>query len=750
MSHANKRPEQLDLLDCNAGKGVEVAAADYKETYWLGLTTGHRRLFDALQDGWLRQLPSSAGQLLGVGAFPTAQDTSRARHAIRVRIKLDVSMLPEWEISLFRGDQWISSSLDATGPTDTVLYWPGAIPTFAISRLAVETEEERARLMGLAKSVSNVELPDVSVTAGVKTDRGIAPLAPPVATTARLDVPSEMDALHGAMSMAMWSVPRIDPWLEVLVESLSARHEQLRERAADLKAGWWQFPPWLPPPGDLPPLDLHNALWLAAVSAFKDHSSSPVPPGGLAEEIAAGSLRFGPQEDAVSEWLQATQSILRAESTIEPDRCRACPVGVAIQLVLTRPEPMRFKSWFKEMPTMPPAVAWSAAVLCGLYHGYRKLDTRFRGKAKEECAFTAVHALRACASNEIRWPFLAGEPNWRREEGGFVLRQGNIKIAHMSARERGHWYVANFDDAKTKGDAERVAKDLGWPCQTLKLEKSSRVPYSGKMENRDGELVTQGPVAIQLPPGYTIEFDIKSFRHQIAVGAGELPGPPKPKAYAVVAKRLNVHEVPGLTDIRDFLSETEETYLVKQINQCKWNTELSRRVQHYGWQYDYKARQVDPAMRLGSLPPWADSLARRLFAEGFLQHLPDQVIVNEYVGKQGISPHTDSGSFADGIAMLSLLESWGMVFRQSGSNRRFEHKLERRSVAVMEGEARYNWTHEIPKRKTEPSLPKSAAGKSNRVTRRRRLSLTFRKVIVKSSPDQPSRKLNPRGRTVRS
>ena len=279
-----------DLLDCNAGKGVEVAAADYKETYWLGLTTGHRRLFDALQDGWLRQLPSSAGQLLGVGAFPTAQDTSRARHAIRVRIKLDVSMLPEWEISLFRGDQWISSSLDATGPTDTVLYWPGAIPTFAISRLAVETEEERARLMGLAKSVSNVELPDVSVTAGVKTDRGIAPLAPPVATTARLDVPSEMDALHGAMSMAMWSVPRIDPWLEVLVESLSARHEQLRERAADLKAGWWQFPPWLPPPGDLPPLDLHNALWLAAVSAFKDHSSSPVPPGGLAEEIAAGEF----------------------------------------------------------------------------------------------------------------------------------------------------------------------------------------------------------------------------------------------------------------------------------------------------------------------------------------------------------------------------------------------------------------------------------------------------------------------------
>ena len=187
---------------------------------------------------------------------------------------------------------------------------------------------------------------------------------------------------------------------------------------------------------------------------------------------------------------------------------------------------------------------------------------------------TAVHALRACARNEILWPFLPGEPNWRREKGGFVLRQGDITIAHMSARERGDWYVADFDDAKVKADAGRVAKDLGWSCQTLKLEKSSRMPYSGQMESMGGELVTQGPVTIQLPPGSTMEFDIKSFRHHIAVGVGELPEAPKPKTYALVAERLEVHEVPGLTYIRDFLSEAEEAYLVEQINQSKWNTEL--------------------------------------------------------------------------------------------------------------------------------------------------------------------------------
>ena len=34
------------------------------ETLWLGLVTDHRRLFDALQDGWLRPLEPLAGVLL--------------------------------------------------------------------------------------------------------------------------------------------------------------------------------------------------------------------------------------------------------------------------------------------------------------------------------------------------------------------------------------------------------------------------------------------------------------------------------------------------------------------------------------------------------------------------------------------------------------------------------------------------------------------------------------------------------------
>ena len=85
-------------------------------------------------------------------------------------------------------------------------------------------------------------------------------------------------------------------------------------------------------------------------------------------------------------------------------------------------------------------------------------------------------------------------------------------------------------------------------------------------------------------------------------------------------------------------------------------------------------------MRLGPLPGWALALAERLKNRGFLPHLPDQVIVNEYIGKQGISKHTDCvPCFEDGVAMLSLVESWEMIFRKGGkSSKRVSKLLARR------------------------------------------------------------------------
>ena len=210
----------------------------------------------------------------------------------------------------------------------------GASSCFAISGLEVTKEEERARLKGMARQFSNVELPDVpvavravpelaSVTAG-----NVAPI-PPAFDTCKLDIPTEVDPLHGAMSMAVWAVPRIDPWLDVLVASLSSDHERLPKLTADIEAGWWRFPPWTSPAGARQPRDLQDCLWLAAMDVLRRRSiNGGAPPRTLAEQIADAAERLGSSSGEASDWLRTTQRILRGESDIEIDGWRACPVGV--------------------------------------------------------------------------------------------------------------------------------------------------------------------------------------------------------------------------------------------------------------------------------------------------------------------------------------------------------------------------------------------------------------------------------------
>ena len=190
--------------------------------------------------------------------------------------------------------------------------------------------------------------------------------------------------------------------------------------------------------------------------------------------------------------------------------------------------------------------------------------------------------------------------------------------------------------------------------------------------------------------------------------------------------------VPGLVYQRNFLDEEHERCLVEWLDARAWRNDLKRRVQHYGWRYDYKQRTVDWSMRLGELPPALLDLSRRLYSRKLVPQMPDQVIVNEYTAGQGISIHVDKvGSFADGIATISLLESWEMNLhapsRRGKRGYTVPWLLERRSVAVMSGPARWKWRHEIKARESDPPI----GGAGNRRPRKRRISLTFRKVLPK-------------------
>ena len=160
--------------------------------------------------------------------------------------------------------------------------------------------------------------------------------------------------------------------------------------------------------------------------------------------------------------------------------------------------------------------------------------------------------------------------------------------------------------------------------------------------------------------------------------------------------------VKNLLYVPSYLSSAEQRQLLMCIDGQPWLSDLQRRVQHYGYRYDYKARRVEAKMRLGPLPDWAQELAARLHDCSFFDQVPDQAIVNEYTPGQGISPHVDcEPCFGPTIASVSLGSPVVMVFTHVDSSDRVELLLETGSLVLLRGDARYLWKHSIPARKTD-------------------------------------------------
>ena len=181
---------------------------------------------------------------------------------------------------------------------------------------------------------------------------------------------------------------------------------------------------------------------------------------------------------------------------------------------------------------------------------------------------------------------------------------------------------------------------------------------------------------------------------------------------------------PGIVYFDGFLSPEEEAAVTDRLDAGAWSTELKRRVQHFGYRYDYKARAVTADAYLGPLPPWLGVFAERLVTAGYCRDLPDQVIANEYLPGQGISAHVDCvPCFDDGIVSISLLSTCEMVFRDLRGSAACGVLPQPRSGVLLRDAGRYGWTHEIPARKSD-------IVNGVRTARDRRISLTFRKVIA--------------------
>ena len=180
--------------------------------------------------------------------------------------------------------------------------------------------------------------------------------------------------------------------------------------------------------------------------------------------------------------------------------------------------------------------------------------------------------------------------------------------------------------------------------------------------------------------------------------------------------------IPGLRYVAAYLAPEEQRELPDDIDQQPWLGDLRRRVQQYGYRYDYTRRTMDDVY-LGPLPGWLLPLAGRLESEGLASNVSNQVIVNEYQPGQGIASHTDSvPSFGDTIVSISLGSPCAMIFTKGSGSDSVSLLLEPGSALVMQRAARYEWQHSIPKRLND-------VVDGRRYRRARRVSLTFRTVI---------------------
>ncbi len=181
-------------------------------------------------------------------------------------------------------------------------------------------------------------------------------------------------------------------------------------------------------------------------------------------------------------------------------------------------------------------------------------------------------------------------------------------------------------------------------------------------------------------------------------------------------------EIRGLELHPNFITTDEEKALLTNIDNSYWLKDLKRRVQHYGYKYDYRSRRIDTSFYLGELPNWLKELSNK-FKNKLIDFIPDQAIINEYETGQGISSHIDcKPCFGDTIVSVSLGSSCIMNFeKELNSKNKVEIFVEPRTLLIMKGESRSNWYHGITQRKSDKF-------NNETIKRKRRISITYREI----------------------
>lgn len=141
-------------------------------------------------------------------------------------------------------------------------------------------------------------------------------------------------------------------------------------------------------------------------------------------------------------------------------------------------------------------------------------------------------------------------------------------------------------------------------------------------------------------------------------------------------------------------------------------TANGRSVIQYGRAYKY--RHGDKEIPVGPVPDIIDQLMKQTLNISY-----DSIIVNRYIGDQGISEHTDSLDFDDII--ICFIVGGGAEIEFNRKDQRYCIYLADGDIYAMTGESRYSWTHQIRKRKYDHHNGEAIA-------RTTRYSITYRSV----------------------
>jgi alkylated DNA repair dioxygenase AlkB len=178
--------------------------------------------------------------------------------------------------------------------------------------------------------------------------------------------------------------------------------------------------------------------------------------------------------------------------------------------------------------------------------------------------------------------------------------------------------------------------------------------------------------------------------------------------------------VPGLFIYPNFIDEEKEQQLLEEIDSQIWVVDYLRRLQYYGYRNELeKPYNLIPFPV--PIPETIQQLSEEIVKQKILTYQPDQVIINEYVPGEGIKPHKDRAYYENQICGVNLGSGCIMKFIKGKNIEVVDVEVPRRSLYVMQDDARKKWSHGIPPRKKDNI-------NGNILHRERRVSITYRKV----------------------